>query len=310
MVIRPPEEELGSDFGTYDALTQLGCDLTGYAPIVLSNAWMHGDSVAWAIEHRGIVCFCVELWNGMEHVLKLHDEEFDHTADLGSGPVSPNMVGTREEDFARLYQFLDENFAAEEYVQSWSAFEHPQLGAVEIGGMDSKKCVQNPPPALLEAECEKNTAFSLALLGSLPAVQTSVATEPLDPEAADVEDGGPRRVRVMLSNQGFLPTYGAQRAVDMKVVRAHGVATLRVSGDVTLLHGEALVEVPHLSGRSAAYDGESPVASAWGASAANPHEATVEWVVQGSGTLDIEVDYQRGGKHRCSVHIGGGAAKL
>ena len=35
MVIRPPEDELGSDFGAYDALTRLGCELTGYAPIVL-----------------------------------------------------------------------------------------------------------------------------------------------------------------------------------------------------------------------------------------------------------------------------------
>ena len=42
MVIRPPEEELGADFGAYDALTRLGCELTGYAPVVLSNAWMHG----------------------------------------------------------------------------------------------------------------------------------------------------------------------------------------------------------------------------------------------------------------------------
>jgi hypothetical protein len=55
MVIRPPEEELGADFGAYDALTELGCALTGYAKVVLSNEWMHGDSVAWAIEHRGIV---------------------------------------------------------------------------------------------------------------------------------------------------------------------------------------------------------------------------------------------------------------
>jgi murein tripeptide amidase MpaA len=105
MVIRPPEDELGSDFGTYDALTRLGCELTGYAEVVLSNKWMHGDSVAWAIEHRGIVSFCNELWNAMEHVLKEHGEDFDHTADLGAGPVTPDMVGTREEDYVRLYSW-------------------------------------------------------------------------------------------------------------------------------------------------------------------------------------------------------------
>ena len=35
------------------------------AEVVLSNKWAHGDSVAWAIEHRGIVSFCNELWNVM-----------------------------------------------------------------------------------------------------------------------------------------------------------------------------------------------------------------------------------------------------
>ena len=167
---------------------------------------MHGDSVAWAIEHRGIVSFCVELWNGMEHVLKMHDEDYDHTADLGAGPVSPNMVGTREEDFVRLYKWLDENppsdadrlvGATDTFVQPWTVFDHPQLGPVEIGGLDSKRCVQNPPASLLEVECEKNTAFSLALLGSLPSVTSAVGAEALTEEGA-------ARVTLTLSNAGFL----------------------------------------------------------------------------------------------------------
>ena len=45
MVIRPPADELGADFGTYDAICQLGTKATGYAEVVLSNAWAHGDSV-------------------------------------------------------------------------------------------------------------------------------------------------------------------------------------------------------------------------------------------------------------------------
>ena len=65
------------------------------AEVVLSNKWAHGDSVAWAIEHRGIVSFCNELWNVMEHVLSLQDppEQFDHSTDLGTGTVKAGMVG-------------------------------------------------------------------------------------------------------------------------------------------------------------------------------------------------------------------------
>lgn len=102
--------------------------------------------------------------------------------------------------------------ATDTFVQPWTAFDHPQLGSVEIGGIDSKRCVQNPPAALLEAECEKNTAFSLALLGSLPSVSSAVVSEALTEEGA-------ARVTMTLSNQGFLPTHGAQRAVEMNAVR-------------------------------------------------------------------------------------------
>ena len=35
-------------------------------------------------------------------------EKFDHTADLGAGPISPGMIGQREEDYARLYAWVDQ----------------------------------------------------------------------------------------------------------------------------------------------------------------------------------------------------------
>ena len=40
-----------------------------------------------------------------------------------------------------MYAWLDKHFAGE-YVQDWTEFEHPQLGAVEIGGLDTKKCIR------------------------------------------------------------------------------------------------------------------------------------------------------------------------
>ena len=113
------------------------------------------------------------------------------------------------------------------------------------------------------------------------------------------------RITWLLRNTGFLPTYGAQRGIDTKAVREHGIATLRLGDGVQLVHGDRMVEVPHLSGRASAYDSESPVASSYSASPANTHEATVEWIVRGHplGVIDVEVDFQRGGLHRCSLQI-------
>ena len=94
----------------------------------------------------------------------------------------------------------------------------------------------------------------------------------------------------------------------MNAVRGYGIASMTLSPGLTLLRGEKMCEVPHLTGRASSYDGESPVAS-YPSSPANTNEATLEWIVQGTGSVDIEVDYQRGGVHRCSVQIGD-AAKL
>lgn len=227
-------------------------------------------------------------------------------------------------------------------MQDWTEYDHPQLGKVEIGGLDTKRCIQNPPPALLEKECEKNTAFSLALLGSLPAVEANLSAQPLSHEQVrpsitwhnyatwspidsslinltrcmrricNLQEGGDGALRVTLQlrNTGFLPTYGAQRGIATKAVREHGIATLNMGNSLTLVYGDRIVEVPHLSGRASAFDSESPVASSYGASPANTHEITMEWIVQGHGVLDVEVDFQRGGMHRCSLQIGDATSKL
>ena len=41
-----------------------------------------------------------------------------------------------------------------------------------------------------------------------------------------------------LSNAGFLPTHGAERAVATKAVRDHGLASLQLPEGMTLLSGE------------------------------------------------------------------------
>lgn len=110
------------------------------------------------------------------------------------------------------------------------------------------------------------------------------------------------RVTLHLRNSGFLPTYGAQRGIETNAVRDHGIATLTVGDGLTLLHGDRMTDVPHLSGRASAFDSESPVAS-YGASPANTHETTLEWIVRGRGMLEVQVDLQRGGLHKCLLQV-------
>lgn len=99
----------------------------------------------------------------MDHVLldgSGGERGYDHSNDLGTGTDQTDMAGTTEEDYVALYKFLDSKYPGE-YVHEWTPFEHPQLGPIEIGGIDSKWVFQNPPPDLLAAETEKNTSFAL-----------------------------------------------------------------------------------------------------------------------------------------------------
>ena len=41
-------------------------------------------------------------------------------------------------------QWCDANLPAGSYFQEWTAFDHPQLGPVEIGGWKYKYVFQNP----------------------------------------------------------------------------------------------------------------------------------------------------------------------
>ena len=134
-----------------------------------------------------------------------------------------------------LYAFLDKNFPGR-YIKEWEPFDHPQLGAVEIGGLDSKWCLQNPPPELLEQECERNTSFALALLAVLPVVKVSAATaEPLG--------GGATKVTIAFCNEGFLPTNCTAQAISTKAVRAKAAVAISLAPTQEFVMGSAQTEV-------------------------------------------------------------------
>ena len=167
---------------------------------------VQGGLCPWAFDSRGIISFSNELWNIMDHVLLAASggkEGYDHSNDIGVGTDQVDMVGTREEDYVKLYKFLDSNYPGQ-YVKDWTPFEHPQLGRVEIGGIDPKWVFQNPPPDLLEAETVKNTAFALALANTLPRVTVA------DAAVTSLGDGVSKIV-VRWRNDGFLGSSGSVR---------------------------------------------------------------------------------------------------
>eukprot|EP01051_Picozoa_sp_SAG22_P010474 SAG22_NODE_946_length_6371_cov_12.683833_2_plen_211_part_00 len=209
----------------------------------------------------------------------------------------------------KALHWCDETLPAGSYFQEWTAFDHPQLGPIEIGGWKYKYIWQNPPPQLLEAEIAKNTDFALTLARCLPRPKAALAVEPLG--------GGYSKVKLHLLNTGWLPTNGTNRALATAAVRkgikvvvsGFGGGGGGDGGGLELNTGKTEQLVPHLAGR-ADHAIENPLSGPSASQGPNSFEAQLEWVVKGEGEFKVTADFQRAGKLTVTTAVAGAGASL
>lgn len=85
-------------------------------------------------------------------------------------------------------------------------------------------------------------------------------------------------------------------------VRREAKATLSLGEGLTLVSGAARPVLRHLEGRSRhAFDSPHP----FGGNEDNAFEAELQWVVSGTGTLAVELDFQRGGVLTAQLEVDG-----
>ena len=111
-----------------------------------------------------------------------------------------------------MLRWNDENRAGKGDFKPWSAFKHPTLGEVEIGGFNPKFYAQNPPPDMLEPWARNEAMFNLYLAQQLPQVRIVSA------------DGrstakGVYQIDLTVTNDGKMPT-ALDIAKRVKMVRA------------------------------------------------------------------------------------------
>ena len=115
------------------------------------------------------------------------------------------------EDDLKLLKWNDEIWAGKGFVP-WYPFEHPQLGPVELGGWDSLYTWSNPPHALLENEIERFPKWLVWHLLISPKLELLEAS-------ATALGGDAWRVRLVVHNTGWLPSYVTKRALNNKLTR-------------------------------------------------------------------------------------------
>jgi hypothetical protein len=277
------------DLWTYQKLGARGTELTGYPNISVFHDFRYhpkevitGSFDDWAYDHLGLFAWTVEIWSP-QRAAGITDYKFiewyrEHP----------------EDDDLKLLAWNDAALGGKGFVP-WYPFRHPQLGDVELGGWDSLFTWSNPPHALLEAELAKFPkwlVFHLLVSPKLELLESSATR--LGPDTW--------RVRAVVHNSGWLPSYVTQRALKNKVVRA-AVAEIALPPGATLVTGAPREEIGQLEGR--AYKPVMPTSWAgWGGDATEDR-AKVEWVVRGSegGKVEVTVRHDRAGTVRASVTL-------
>jgi murein tripeptide amidase MpaA len=278
------------DLWTYQKIGARGTELTGYPNISVFHEFRYhpkevitGSFDDWLYEHQGLFAWTVEIWSPQREAgigeYKFIDWYREH-------PV---------EDDLKLLAWNDAVLDGEGFVP-WYPFEHPQLGPVELGGWNALFTWSNPPPALLEREVAKFPGWL---------VWHALISPKLELFAIEAEDLGADtwRVRLVVHNTGWLPTYVTKRAQDRKLVRGV-VAEIDLPDTASLVTGERRVEAGQLEGR--AYKSSSPSAwSGWGGDSTDDR-AKFEWIVRApAGTrLRTTARHERAGVVRAEVVLG------
>ncbi|WP_206922144.1 M14 family metallopeptidase [Alicyclobacillus suci] len=251
--------EMGARVSGYFAGSNYEKFATGHEKVL-----MPGAADDWLYDHFGILGFTVEIWDlcrragargygefGVRHLMRLSPEE-------------------RTEDERKLYAWATRE-GGPDAVFPWTPFEHPDFGMVEIGGLNPKFLVQNPPLHLLEEECTNVSAFLTGLGLStpqliIPSIQV-VQTAP-----------GVFRVVAEVSNAGFLPTSSTDKGRELSLCGVRAA----IEGDVEVIAGESPTTIGQLDGYGSS--------SMW--TPPGGQRGYVEWGVRGKPGTCVDVVFE------------------
>jgi hypothetical protein len=188
------------DLAVFRQLEVWAKELTGY-PVVSGyeeflyapDKPLHGDLTDYAYNQRGAFAFVVELWDLFKRLEMPAPKKFvDYYGHFDRAAAGKLAAWDRAHNQGRV-------------VQPWRPFDHPQLGRVELGGIDARIGIWNPPPELLGEVCAQQAACFLRVAALAPevVVRSATATQ-LGDELA--------RIDLVVDNRGYLATYGVGAA--------------------------------------------------------------------------------------------------
>jgi murein tripeptide amidase MpaA len=276
-----------ADLRTFKKIGDKGTEITGYPNVSVFHDFKYDPKEVitgvfddWLYDHLGAFGWTVEIWSPQQQA-GIKDYHFIEW--FGEHPL---------EDDLKLLQWSDEALEGKGYV-NWYAFEHPQLGKVELGGWDSLYAWRNPPPHLLEKEIRPFAEWLVwHLLISPHLEQYSFEVTALG--------GDNYLIKLVVQNTGWLPTYVTKKALERKVVRGV-ICEIAVPEGASLKSGQMREDIGQLEGR--AYTSSS--LGVWGMGQPTTDRAKIEWVVYApqGGTATVTAKHDRAGVVRVEAAL-------
>jgi murein tripeptide amidase MpaA len=242
---------------------------------------IHGDITDYAYHQRGCIAYVVELW--------------DLFAQAGleiKRPFIKNYLDMTRQDLEAIGRWDRQHNAGRAFVE-WRKFEHPQLGTVEIGGVDSQVGLWNPSFEKLAEICEQQSAAFLRVAALAPRVNfANVTTETL---ADDLT-----RVEFVVENRGYLSSSVLSSARKLPWNEAPYLE-LDCEG-CTIVEGSTKTTLGHLDGWGRGLGSDLGVPHLpWGKGSTSTAKHSV--VIRGSGTVTAAIKSCRIGSIQKTLSI-------
>ena len=282
----PDTEMHAEDLWHYQKVGAKGTELTGYPAISVYHEFRYhpkqviGGAFDWIYDHLGMFSWVVEIWSPMREA---GIEKYQYIEWFRDHPVDDDL---------KMFRWSEEKLGGAAHI-AWRPFEHPQLGPIEIGGWDRFHAFGNPPLAFLERELERFPKWLLwqALLS--PKLELVSAT-------SESLGGNAWKVRLVVQNAGWLPSYVSKRALERKIVRGV-IAEIGLPEGAELLSGKLREEVGQLEGKAYKHTG----ISFWPDYHVTDDRAKMEWVVRGrpGDRISLTARHERAGTLRAELKL-------
>ncbi len=268
------------DLAVYRQVEAWATELTGYPTVSGFQEFLYspdkplkGDLTDYAYHQRGALAYVIELW--------------DLFTQLGIERKKPFVdVYTRldRKDFVALAKWDKEQNRGRIFTP-WRKVKHPQLGEVEVGGLDIRVGISNPPYEKIAEVCEKNSAAFLRVASLVPRIDVQVLKR-------EKIAGGYTRVELRIANSGYLASYGLNSAKKLHHSEPLRL-TIECQGAKLAAPSESMIEIGHLEGWGQGLYAGVTIFFPW--TRGNAHEKFVTLMAEGKGKLKLRVGSVRVG---------------